>query len=298
MLWILIAFLGPIQHALANILDNYFVNKIFKHPAILVFYSSLINILFIPLILIFKRPHLPTLKLIPLYFILGAIEIAYLYPYYKALQDDDTSIVTSLFDLGKIFVPILAFFIVKERLSLIQYLGFIVLILGSTLLTIHHSKKKFKFTKALPYMMLVSFILAFESVIYKYIFETTDWATGFIWPMVTSFLIIIPILLFRKYRKMIKSHYKDFKTKIHLFVIEELLTFGGSAASTFAISLAPVTLVESIDSFQPFFVLIYAILFSKIFPKYFKEKIDISTIGKKIILFTVMIIGVILVSVL
>ncbi len=85
MFWIVIAIFGPLFYGLANILDNYFVNKLFKHPAILVFYSSLINLLFLPLIFIFQLPKLPTLDMIPVFVIIGLIEIAYLYPYYKAL---------------------------------------------------------------------------------------------------------------------------------------------------------------------------------------------------------------------
>ena len=104
MFWIIIAIFGPLFHTLVNILDNYFVNRIFKHTATLIFYSYLVNLLFLPLIFVFKMPQIPTLTMIHFFIILTLINIAYLYSYYKALQDDDTSVVTSLFDVGKLFV--------------------------------------------------------------------------------------------------------------------------------------------------------------------------------------------------
>ena len=64
MFWIIIAIFGPLFHTLVNILDNYFVNRIFKHTATLIFYSYLVNLLFLPLIFVFKMPQIPTLTMI------------------------------------------------------------------------------------------------------------------------------------------------------------------------------------------------------------------------------------------
>ncbi|MEK6857885.1 MAG: DMT family transporter, partial [Nanoarchaeota archaeon] len=259
MLWLIIAFLGPLFHGLSNIFDNYLVNKLFKDPFILVFYSSLINLIFLPFIFLISVPSLPSLDLIPFYLLLGLINVLYLYPYYKALQNDDTSVVVSLFSLEKLLVPILAFFIVGEILSFTQYIGFFVVILSGSVLTLNNHNKKFTINKSFFYMTLVSFILAFESVLYKYVFNNVDWSTGFTWSLVASFIVTLPILLIRKNREKIHSQWHSFKSKSHVFVFEELLTFGGSAASTFAISLVPVTVVISISSVQPFFVLIFAV---------------------------------------
>lgn len=296
MLWLIIAFVGLLFHGLANILDNYFVNKLFKNPFVLVFYSSLINLIFLPAVLLFGVPELPSLSLLPFYALVGLTNIFYLYPYYKALQNDDTSVVASLFSLEKLFVPILAFLIVGETLSSLQYLGFFVIVLSGAILTLNNHEKKFRLNKSFFYMALVSIILAFEGVIYKYIFNHVDWATGFTWAIVASFVLTLPMLLVGKSRTQIISQWSSFKNKFHLFTIEELLTFSGSASATFATSLAPVTIVKSIDSFHPFIVLAYALLFNRLYPSLFKEKIDAKTIIKKILLFFVMILGVVLIT--
>lgn len=302
MLWILIALLSPLLHGLSNVLDNYLVNKLFKDPVILVFFNSCINLLFLPLVLIIDTPEMISLKLLPFILILGLTNIFYLYPYYKALESDDTSIVTGLFSLGKIVVPFLAYIVVKEKLSIIQYIGFFIIILSATFLAINNkidnknNRKMFRVNSSFFWMGLCSLILAVEVVTYKYLFSYTSWATGFSWGVLASVILVLPMLVIKRYREGIISQFSKFKKSFHLFIIEEFLTFGGSGAITLALTLAPVTLVEAVSSFQPIFVLGYAILFSKFKPNVFKEKIDLKNIIKKTILFLIMVIGIVMIT--
>ncbi len=294
MLWIIFALLEPILHGFANILDNNFINNLFKRTTTLIFYASLTNIFFLPIIFLLDFPSMITIKQIPFFIILGFTSVGYLYPYYKSLKEDETSIVVSLFSLGKIFVPILAFFFVGEMLTLKQYLGFFIIIISGALLAIN-GKNKFRINSSFYWMILCSFILAVEVVVYKYIFNFMSWGTGFTWASIFSFIFIIPLIFIPKVREDIKLQIKQFKSSFFLFILEEFLTFGGSAGLTFAISIASVTLVEVFSSFQPIFVLIYAVLLSKFFPNIFKENISRESIVKKTILFIIMIAGILII---
>ncbi|HCC23884.1 TPA: hypothetical protein DF272_06955 [Candidatus Falkowbacteria bacterium] len=294
MLWIFIAFIGPILHGFANVLDNYLTNKLFKSVWTLTFYSTFFNILFLPLVLLVDIPGLPPVPLLPFFFLVALIEVLYLYPYYKALQSDDTSVVSSLFSLGKIFVPIFAFLLVGEVLTLTQYLGFFIIILGGAALTLSNHGA-FRFNKAFFYMLACSILLAIEAVVYKYLFENISWSTGFFWATLFSSVIIFCFLFVPKLRRDIRLQTNDLKRNAPVFALEEFLTFGGSAASTFAISLVPVTLAKSIDAFQPFFVLVYALVLGKSFPRMFRESVDLRSVIKKFIFFTIMVIGIILI---
>ena len=179
-----------------------------------------------------------------------------------------------------------------EKLSLLQYIGFIIIIISSTLLTL----KKFRLNKSFFWMGLCSFILSVEGVLYKYIFEHASWSTGFFWATISSVVLVLPILFIQKYRTGILSQFSTFKKNFHVLALEEFLTFGGSASTTYAISIAPITLVKGIGSLQPLFVLAYAILFSKWYPQAFKEKLDGNTILKKTFLFIIVIIGILLIT--
>lgn len=295
MTWILVALLSPALHAVANEFDAYLTNRFFRRPFTIAFYSTLMGILFLPLVFLVERPYLPSLQVIPFLIIAGLADVLYLYPYYKALQVDDTSTVASLFSLGKISVPVLAFLFVHERLTLTQYLGVALILISSTLLTLKH-KKRFSFNKSFWYMGICALILAIESVVYKYVFEQVSWATGFTWSTISSFIVVACMLVVPSVRRDIAAHMKSFRRHGHLVFVEELFTFAGSAAGTFAIALAPVTLVESIGEIQPFFVLVAALLVYPFYPRMFKEHIDGHSIEKKIALFVLTAVGVLLVT--
>ncbi|MDE2188792.1 MAG: EamA family transporter [Patescibacteria group bacterium] len=280
MTWILIAFISPILHAFANILDNYLTNKLFKSVWTMAFFSAFFAVVFLPLTFFIQIPGIPPVHLLPFFFIIGLIEVFYLFPYYKALQDDDTSVVSSLFSIGKIFVPVFAFLLVGEILRPAQYLGFIVIIFASAALTLNNHGK-FRFNKSLVYMLACSFMLSLEAVIYKYLFESVSWSTGFVWTTIITFLIAATFLLIPKLSKDIRNQVRNFKDSARIFTFEELLTFSGAVTSTYVISLVPVTLEKSIDSFQPFFVLLYAIVLQRLYPRLFKERIDGRSVSKK-----------------
>lgn len=293
MIWILAAFVSPLLHGLANVLDNYLANKLFKNLSTLIFYSSFLNVIFVPFIFLIQVPDFPPMHLLPLFLIIGLIEVLYLFPYYKALQSADTSIITALFSLGRIFVPVLAFLMVGEVLELSQYVGFLMIIVGSAAATFNH-QGKFRFDSSFGLMIICSIMLAVEAVIYKYLFENVSWSTGFVWPVIISFVIALFFMCIPRIRRDIIENIQTFKRNFPVFVSEEILTFAGSGAAVYAISLAPVTLVKGIASFQALFVLIYAIVLHRFFPHIFRENIDRKNIIRKVILFLIMIGGVIL----
>jgi len=293
MIWLVAAIVAPLLQGIANVLDNYLANRLFKNLWTLTFYSTLLNVAFLPLILVFQVPALPSLELLPFFFLIGLIQVFYLVPYYKALQKAETSVVTALFSLGRIFVPVLAFLLVGEVLYPIQYAGFLMVIAASVALSFN-GKSGFRFDTSFFYMLLCSLILAVEVVVYKYLFESVSWSTGLVWPLVFSLFIALSFLLVPKLSKDIITSRKVFKTNFRLFASEELLTFLGFAASLYAISLAPVTIVKGIGSLQALFVLLFALAFYRLFPRVFREGIDHRSLLKKSVCFALMILGVFL----
>lgn len=292
MMWLIFTLIAAFFFTIANMIDNYFANHIFKNTHVLIFYVSLLNLLFIPIVFLFQIPELPTLAQLPLLIILGLENTLYLYPYYKALQSDDTSTVVSLFSIGKMFVPLLAFFIVGEILTSIQYVGFAIIILASTFLT---WKGKIQFNKSLGYMIMTSLLIAIGIVTYKYLYTTATWSTGFVWATIFSFLVALPLLLISTIRKQINVQFPQFKKNIKLFVAEEFVTFLGLATFTYALTLQKVSIVEAVVSIQPFIVIVITIIARQYWPTIFKEDITAKVLAKKSILFIIMIVGVYLV---
>ncbi len=293
-MWILFAFLNPVLHSFSNVLDNYLVNRIFEHKIALVFYITLTNAMFLPVLFLFTGlPGLPSGQPLLIFIGLAFINVLYLYPYYKALENNDTSSVVALFSLGQLFVPILAFYMVNEVLSLTQYIGIGFILLGSIFLNVTHGFFA-KINSSFWWMLLCTLILSFEYVLYKLAFFSVDWITGFSWPIILSVVFIVPLLLFGSSRRIVVAGWPTFVKKFHFVALEESATFSGIAAGTYAVSLAPTSLVKAITATEPIFVLLYAWLFGRFYPQIFKEQVDRRSIYKKSFLFGVIFFGVVL----
>lgn len=290
--WIFVALFDPILHAAANVFDSYLTNRLWKHTGSLVFYAIITNIIFIPFVLLIELPGLPSRSALPWIILVGILDVAYLFPYYRALQHDDTSTVSSLFSLGYLFVPALAFFIVGEVLRAHQYVGFAFVVVSSVAVTWHG---RLQINRSFFYMVIASLLVALEAVLYKYLFREMSWATAFVWSNIASCILVVPLLLRPTTSRAIRDSFGQFKKKGHIFVVEELMTFAGGGAMTYAIALAPVTLAESIGALQPFFVLLYALVFSRALPSIFKERVDKGILLKKFVFFAMMGVGIVLI---
>ncbi len=289
-MYVLIAFLTPILHALSCIVDAHFSNNIFKKVPSLVFYATISNIIIIPFLFLFGTPIIPPLEILAILFIISLIEVCYQIPYYHALRNIDTSIVVALFSLGKITIPVLAYFIVNEKLSLIQYCGFGIILLSTFLL--NFDIKKLKINIAFFLMLVVSLLLSLSSVLSKYSLQSVDFVTVLFWGSLFATSISLSLLFLPQYRTDIISSFPQYKKRIKLFLSNEILNQGGTLAGTIALAHLPVLAVKSIGSSQSIFTLLLGFVLYKIFGNSFKENLTRQEVIKKLISFTAIIIGI------
>lgn len=296
-MWLLYAFLAPAFYAIAEILDEFLVNKKFNHLFTVVFYTSLFNLIFIPILFAFSPPTLPPLHTLPIFLGLGLAGIAYLYPYYRGLQSDDTSVATSFFAIGRLFVPVLAFLIVGEVLDLQQYFGIGLIIVSVVALGLHHSRKRFRFSKALWYIGWAAFILAFEGVFLKLLFvQGVSVSTAVGGEAIIGLIIGISLLGLQRVRSDVIATIPLFIKLSPLFLLEELFTFIGQVTESSAISLTSLSIVKGLTMTAPFFLVAYAWIGRGIFPSLFKEDLHRKNVLHKLFLFLILIIGIILVK--
>ena len=289
-MYVLIAFLTPLLHALSCIVDAHFSNNIFKKVPSLVFYATISNIIIIPFLFFFGTPIIPPLEILAILFIISLIEVCYQIPYYHALRNIDTSIVVALFSLGKIAVPVLAYFIVNEKLNFTQYCGFGIILLSTFLL--NFDIKKLKINIAFFLMLVVSLLLSLSSVLSKYSLQSVDFVTVLFWGSLFATSISLSLLFLPQYRTDIISSFPQYKKRIKLFLSNEILNQGGTLAGTIALAHLPVLAVKSIGSSQSIFTLLLGFVLYKIFGNRFKENLTRQEVIKKLISFTAIIIGI------
>lgn len=292
---IILAFFGPMLHAWSNIIDNHFSNKIFKRLEPMIFFSQVVGLFFLPIIIFFDPPHFISIKAAGIILIIALIEVFYLFPYYYSLRHTDTSVVASLFSLGKLFIPLSAFLFINEKLSVNQYLGFFVLTLSSVILSVDFKKRKLN--RAFVLMFIVSILLSIESVLLKYLYQAgMSWGSSIFWLTTFQFLIGSCFFLNPKNVKELPTAFRNIKSVGKLFLLTEILSWIGVLTANYALYLIPVSVAKGISSTQPVFVLIYALLFAKFSPSMFKEYLGKDGVYKKVILFILTIIGVWLIS--
>ena len=296
-MWLIYALCSSAFYGVAETLDNFFVNKEFGHPLTLVFYSSLFNLIYVPILFFMDRPVLPPVSTYPIFFLLGIMSVGYLYPYYKGLQEDDTSVAISFLAIERIMVPVLAFFVVGEILEPIQYFGIGIIVLSVVMLGLHHSRKKFRMSKGVWYISCAALFLAGEAILLKLLFDqgvTVSTAVG--GEALVSFILGVSIIGFTNVRKGIVRALPVFIKMSPIFLVEEFFTFIGLVAESNAISRASVSIVKGVTMASPFFLVIYAWLGYKIFPKVFKEDLHRKKIIRKLVLFALLVIGIMLVK--
>lgn len=291
-----VALLAPFFSSFANIIECKLSNNIFKHPATMIFYISLMNCLFMPLLLFFGIPTLPAPGAVPFYFLLAFIDVAYLYPYYKAMKVIDMSIVSALFSLGQITIPIMTYLFLDERLRESQYAGFLLIIAASIVLSINDFKMP-KLNRAFYYMVFVSLLRAFYVVLQKYTFKEDDnWINLIIYVNIFSFLLPFLLFLHKKSAERIRSTFAEYRKNTKVFCLNEFLCFLGGAAAVYALSKLSAVTSSAINATAPIFMLFISLALKKMFDIRVKETITPHIMIKKLICFVVIIAGVVMVA--
>ncbi|MGV8150412.1 MAG: EamA family transporter [Candidatus Woesearchaeota archaeon] len=288
MIWYVYTLLALIFFSLSVLIDNYLISKKFKKPSSLMFYSSISNIIFIPLLWIIAMPKIPEWNLIIPLIIVGICEVAYLYPYYKALKIEESSIVLALFSLGKIFIPIIAYFVAGERLTYIHYIGFFLIVFCSFAIT---KQGRLMFKKSLWYMLATGIILSIHASVYKYNLEKLDWITAMTWTALFSTILII-ILALTKFRKETMQIRHKFLKNIHYFITNEAINFIAFALLIYSFSIASVTLVEGLLALQPIILILLVLAGQRFYPKFFKEDISAKSLLRKTFYFLLIAAGI------
>ncbi|MDR2902796.1 MAG: hypothetical protein LBU87_06835 [Lactobacillales bacterium] len=290
---VLIAFLEPALWSVTNIMDAKISNHIFKKIPTIIFYNILTNIIVLPIIFLLGVPHLPGLSVLPYLFLFCLLDILYLFPYYLAVRRADTSINVAYFSLGEIATPLLAFFIISEKPTVYQCVGFFIIIICNIILSLEKGKK-FKINTAFWLMLLVSLINIFQTVLLKIVLERLDWLSTALWGAVIPIFIGLPFLVFPQVRRDILSQMPVFKKNWKIFIGNEIISQAAGIVSKFALSFLPVIVYRAIAATQTLFVLGYSGVLRFFGYRYMKEKLDYKNVVKKLICFIFIIFGLIL----
>jgi uncharacterized membrane protein len=288
--WLIIALIPPALYAVSNFFDKFLVEKRVKDPYVLVVIAGAISFV-TGLIILFVRgfPLLLNTQII-LLLTAGTLGELGLIPYLKALKLDDASRVVPLFRLIPVFVLILSALLLGEVLNLAQYVGFIIILIASIVVSLKKLSLSFlRLRKSFWYMVLSSIMFAFWIVLFRFVVVESNFWDTLGWELLGGG--IGALLIFTFYRKAIIITYMKRDT-FALVITNETIYVGARLLAFYAISLVSATLVTIVESTQPLFVLVYGLILSRWYPSVIKEDTKANVIILKLTAAVFMIIGI------
>ncbi|MBI5393447.1 EamA family transporter [Candidatus Woesearchaeota archaeon] len=299
LLWLLYVISSAFFFCLGNVAEKILVNKYVKNST---FYGyTLITFLIYGLIAFFLFPFASFDTITPfilLLIIARTIEnLLFYYFWIKLMMDEEISRIVGILFLYPLITFFLDYLLFKTQLSVLFYIGSLMMIISALLMSYKPSKKIFVEKKHIFYLIMIIILWGIYGILLKAITIAVDIPTFLFFETASALIISIIII---SLSKTIQKQITEFFTMNKIFWLAvvgvTILYLSALLLSFKAYSLQKVSLVASFETIQPTFVFITALLLSLFFPEILKEEIDKKTIIYKIIALALLIVGVWLVS--
>ena len=299
MSWILITITAHFLNSIVCIIDKHIVSNTVLKPVVYTFYSGVFQILFIALIPIIGFT-VPETKFFILGILNGILFILALLIFYKALKLSEASRVIPVVGATiPIFTVLLSYLILGEFLAVKQFLAFIFFVIGGFLLSSKLNNGKFSMIKGFLLATVAGFLFALYYTLIKYLYLHISFFDGFIIFQIGGFLGAILLLLSKRNREKIFSAPETIKKRTaYLFIPNKIMAAVAAILIFYAISIkeSNVAIINSLQSVQYVFVLLFAIILSKKLPKLYHEQAGGSVIFQKVAAIILIGVGLILLA--
>lgn len=291
----LLAGIAAFLWSIVNIIDKALVEKYCQDEGVgsLIVLSALFPSILLPISLLMAEDSiwLPTQDIAILIFS-GFLTVAWISLYLKALYDDDVSIVMPLKQLTPVFALIFGFIFLGEWPATVKLVAGGVIVIGSLILSIEQTDGTIK-KKLLLSMAGASAIIALMNTLFKFVTVAETFWVSMFWHSVGIVIVGLSIYVFHtKYRNQFHAFIKsNWGVGLSLNATNESLTVVGDVLFAFAILLAPLALVQSMEAYQPVFVFIIGMIMVKIAPKLLNEDTSRNVIIQKIIGILLVVVG-------
>lgn len=277
-LWLVYALLTGITSNIWNFLARYFLRGK-DDPTVFAWYLESSRVLVFGLAALLGDWRLTiTPQAIFLLFFMGITELFAIYTYMKMHAYSDLSISTILSRTRMIWIPFLAFFLIGERLTAVDYVGIVILFLGVTIVSAPH---KFFVDKGAIYANISAFCIALNIVISKMVIDYASSSVMLFFHALPSALLL-PLFM-KNARQRINTH---MRTKFPLKTFAIILSIISMYLFILGLQVGEASKVNAVYQGMLIFSVLAGIFL-------LKEKEDIF---KKFIGASITVIGVILLS--
>jgi len=285
MLWLIVALTSYFILAAVHIVDKYLLGKRIPNPLVYAFYVGTLGI-FAFLLAPFGFLKFPSWPILFLALAAGIFHVLGIFALFWGLKLFEASrVVPAIGALLPIFTFSFTFLFDKTEkvLGFYEILAFLLLILGTVLIT-YHSKGLFSW-KSLKIAALSAFFFAAFFIMMKFVYLSHPFLSGMIWSRLGAFLASLFFLFSATVRKDIFRGPKITQEKTWLIVLpNEILAAVAVALQNWAIALAPFAflgIINALEGIKYFFLIFIAVLLSVKFPQILKEEVSREVIIQK-----------------
>lgn len=273
MSWIFFALFAPALSALGSYTDKYLLVHHERTGGLgsIVIFSSLFGTLVLPIALLFGADVTSVSPFEAIILIInGFLTVGTLAAYLCAIRESDVVSVVPVLQTIPIFGFVLGFLVLGEKLAPHEIVGSVIIILSAILLSFEigdDARVRFR-TKSFFLALISSFLFATSGVVFKLIASDRGyWVTQF-WEYVGISLLGVLLFAFvHVYRRAFLSVIHSGRVEVvALNFTTEAITVSADLLLNFATLLAPIALVYTVNSFQPAFLLIFALVGSFMVP--------------------------------
>jgi len=311
MLWIIFTVLAYFLLSIVALIDEILLTGRLIKPKIYAFYVGLLGILV--LFLIPFGFELPNPFIASLAILSGGLWIFALLSLYEALRRYEISrVIPAIGGILPIFTLGFTYLFSWQRggslegLSYIKIVSFLLLILGSILIT--WKGKEIINKKSLGLSILTAFLFALSFATTKIVFLEQSFISGFIWLRLGGVFVALLFIFFKEIREELFEKIKIKKKKALfenpklaiVFLINQIIGAGAGILQSLAIYLAPImylAFINAMEGIRYVFILIFIIILSSKFPKILSEKMTKPILLKKISAILLIITGIIMLSI-
>jgi drug/metabolite transporter (DMT)-like permease len=238
------AFFGPVLWALSTHIDKYLVERYFKegNVAVLMVFTAIIGALALPFIWFFQ-PGVVALDLqsMAIIAVSGILYMTAIFFYLQSLQTEEASTVAPFFQAAGIFGLILGYFVLGEKISLLQIIGVLLIIAGSALLSLRFGQGTRRVKTRLVILMLAcALAMALSSLIFKFFAVRDEYWTTTFWNFAGQILFGAILMLIASNRQQFrKMMHENTGAVLSVNGANELINLGGNLGVRYSLIFFP-----------------------------------------------------------
>lgn len=295
--WLAFALISPFFWAIVHVLDSYCVNEVFDRSWVGIITSALTMLTALPFLtigLFFAGVAPMSAEVVGLCILSGFVFMASQFLYFKALAITESGIVAAYWNMIPLFLPVVSFVLLGERLAGTTYVGIAVLILASVAFCLLDGNLKSRW---------VSFWMMFAGAWLQVAYFLIQKQVFAVCPVYQAFLIIslsmamagLSPLLLPRCRQVFYGNWPRIRPVLRFLFAIEVANLIAVGASQYAVSYGTPSLVSAVEASIPAYTFVLSLVLYAVTRKYGEEEAR-CRLPAKFLLVISMVFGVWLVS--